>query len=114
MLKRDLKPTNTTLGRRLREARIRAQLTQEALGVAIGLDEGNACIRISRYESGVHTPSIEQTTALAKALGVPTAYLVTEDDRWAALIFRMGSLDAVQMAEVEALIEQLTDNGDDE
>lgn len=107
MLKRDLKPTSTAVGRRLREARIRARLTQDALGVAIGLDEGNACIRISRYESGVHTPSVDQITALAKALGVPPAYLITDDDRLAALILDLQSLDGPQLARVEELLDEL-------
>ena len=81
MLKNSLKPTRGTVGKRLREARVAATLTQDALGVAIGLDEGPACIRISRYESGVHHPNLETLFLLAEALRVPPAFLVTEDDR---------------------------------
>ena len=92
MLKTGLKPTGSVFGKRLREARMRADLTQDALGVAIGLDEGPACIRISRYESGVHSPSLDVLWELAKALGVPPAYLVTEDDRLAQAILRIHAL----------------------
>lgn len=92
MLKKGLKPTAGTFGKRLREARLAAGLTQDALGVAIGLDEGPACIRISRYESGVHSPSLDVLWQLADALKVPPAYLVTEDDRLAQAIVRLHSL----------------------
>jgi len=107
MLKRDLKPTSTTFGRRLRDARIRARLTQEALGVAIALDEGNACIRISRYESGVHAPPLNVIMALAIALSVPPAYLVTDDDRLASMILDLQKLDDAQLSQVEALVDDL-------
>lgn len=92
MLKRGLKPTAGTFGKRLREARLRAGLTQDALGVAIGLDEGPACIRISRYESGVHNPSLDVVWQLAEALQVPPAFLVTEDDRLARAVLSLYGL----------------------
>lgn len=92
MLKKGLKPAAGTLGRRLREARLSAGLTQDALGVAIGLDEGPACIRISRYESGVHQPGLEVLSQLAVALNVPTAFLVTADDQLAQAILYLSRL----------------------
>jgi len=107
MLKRDLKPTRTIFGKRLREARVRARLTQEGLGVAIGLDEGNACIRISRYESGVHAPPLDVVVALAQALSVPPAYLLTTDDRLASMMLGLCRLDDAQLSQVETLIDDL-------
>ena len=92
MLKKGLKPAAGTLGRRLREARLSAGLTQDALGVAIGLDEGPACIRISRYESGVHQPGLEVLSQLAVALNVPPAFLVTENDQLAQAILYLSRL----------------------
>lgn len=92
MLKKGLKPAAGTLGRRLRAARLSAGLTQDALGVAIGLDEGPACIRISRYESGVHQPGLEVLSQLAVALNVPSAFLVTEDDQLAQAILYLSRL----------------------
>lgn len=89
MLKRRLKPAVGTFGKRLREARLLAGLTQDALGVAIGLDEGSACIRISRYESGVHSPGLDVLSQLAKTLDVPSAFLVTEDDQLAQAILHL-------------------------
>ena len=104
MLKKGLKPTTSAFGKRLREARLRAGLTQDALGVAIGLDEGPACIRISRYESGVHNPSLEVLWALAEALQVPPAFLVTEDDRLAHVTLRLYQLSKVDPRQLDALL----------
>lgn len=95
MVKRGLKPTAGIFGKRLREARLAAGLTQDALGVAIGLDEGPACIRISRYESGVHSPRLEVLWQLAEALEIPPAFLVTEDDRLAQAMVRLHHLTKV-------------------
>ena len=109
MLRRKLKPSSTVFGRRLRDARLAAELTQETLGVAIGIDEGNAAIRISRYESGVHAPAIEQLADIARVLNVPPGYLVTDDDRWATLLLRLNALNSAQWQQVDALIDQLND-----
>lgn len=108
MLKTVLKPTSTIFGKRLREARLQAGLTQDGLGVAIGLDEGRACIRISRYESGVHNPSLEVLWELAKALDVPAAYLVTEDDQLAQTILRIHQFGSQQRSELDQVIANLT------
>lgn len=104
MLKKGLKPTTNALGKRLREARLRAGMTQDALGVAIGLDEGPACIRISRYESGVHHPSLEVLSQLAEALRVPPAFLVTEDDRLADTILRLYQLSNDDLRQLDAVL----------
>lgn len=101
MIKKGLKPTSGIFGKRLREARLRAGITQDALGVAIGLDEGPACIRISRYESGIHCPRLEVVWQLATALQVPAAYLVTEDDALARLILCLHGLEQKELGQVE-------------
>ena len=101
MLKKGLKPTSGAFGKRLREARLRAGMTQDALGVAIGLDEGPACIRISRYESGVHHPSLDVLWQLAEALQVPPAFFVTEDDRLAEMILRVFRLSRSEPQRLE-------------
>lgn len=103
MLRKGLKPTTGAFGKRLREARLCAGMTQDALGVAIGLDEGPACIRISRYESGVHNPSLDVLWQLAEALQVPPAFLVTEDDRLAHAILRLYQLSKVDPRQLDAV-----------
>jgi transcriptional regulator with XRE-family HTH domain len=81
-----LASSKSLFGRRLREARLRAGIAQDKLGVMIGLDEGCSSARISRYESGVHEPSLLIGQLLAKVLHLPTAYFYTEDDSLAELI----------------------------
>lgn len=44
--------------KRFKEARKAKQLTQEKLGILIGLDEFVASTRINRYEKGVHLPDL--------------------------------------------------------
>lgn len=107
MLRHDLRPAATTIGRRIREARVRAGMTQEELGVAIGLDEGPASARISRYESGVHFPSSQLIQPLADALAVPAAYLVAENDRIASMMIDLHKLNEEQLSRVEELVGEL-------
>ena len=73
-------------GLRLREARLRLGTPQDRLGTMIGIDEGTASARISRYETGVHAAPYEIAVKLAKVLHVPTAYLFCEDDDLAELL----------------------------
>lgn len=83
---------------------MRAGLTQDALGVAIGLDEGPACIRISRYESGVHLPSLDVLWELAKALDIPAAFLVTEDDQMAQWLLEIHDLSRAEKKRLGAFL----------
>ncbi len=81
-------------GRRLREARLRADIPQDKLGVKIGLDEGSASARMSRYECGIHEPPYEVAEQIAKALKVPAAYFYCSDDRLAELMLIYFSASA--------------------
>ena len=86
----------STLGRRLRQARERAQLPQDRLGVLAGLEESSSSARISRYESGIHEPPALFAQALARVLGVPVAYLYCEDDRLAEIILAYSGMSEAQ------------------
>lgn len=83
---------NSVFGRRLREARLRAGIAQERLGVMIGLDEGSSSARMSRYENGIHEPPLLTIQLLAKALRIPAAYFYAEDDSLAELILMFGQM----------------------
>ncbi|MCV5275646.1 helix-turn-helix domain-containing protein, partial [Escherichia coli] len=48
---------------RLKAARLRANLTQEQLGVRAGIAEDTACSRLSQYESGTHKPTFKMVCA---------------------------------------------------
>lgn len=70
----------TIFTKRFKEARKAKKLTQEQLGLAIGLDEFVASTRINRYERGIHQPDFQILTAIAKRLDVPAAYFFADDD----------------------------------
>ena len=63
-----------TFGRRLRETRIKAALSQSELEEISGIPKA----RLSRYENGHVAPSIQTLERLAKALGVSEASLLDD------------------------------------
>jgi transcriptional regulator with XRE-family HTH domain len=78
--------TPFVFGRRLREARLRAGIAQDRLGIMIGLDEGCSSARMSRYENSVHEPSFPVIESIARALGLPVAYFFCDDDKLAEIM----------------------------
>lgn len=92
MPSRRIPSNSSTVGTRLRQARERAGLPQDRLGVLAGLEESSSSARISRYESGVHEPPLSFTEALAKVLGVPAAFFYCKDDRLAEIILLYAEL----------------------
>lgn len=73
---------------RLKAARLRADLTQEKLGVLAGIEEATARSRVSQYESGIHRPTFEMMCAFAKILKVPECYFYTVDDDFSEIIIK--------------------------
>jgi len=71
----DQEGTFMLLGDRVRELRKEHGWSQGELGTRIGTDAG----RISRYEGGKITPSLEALVRLADVLEVSVDYLVRED-----------------------------------
>lgn len=82
--------------RRLKEARLRRQLSQKDLGIQAGLDPFVASTRINRYELGVHEPDMATIERLATALAVPMAYLFADDERLARMILAFEQLPAAE------------------
>lgn len=68
-----------TFTKRFKQARQAKKLTQEKLGIAIGLDEFVASTRINRYEKGIHLPDLVTLERIATVLGVPPAYFFADD-----------------------------------
>lgn len=97
-------PPATLLGRRLRDARLRVGMPQDKLGVAIGIDEGAASARISRYETGVHEPSASISNRIAQVLGVLPPYLYCEDDDLAAVILAWSKLSELDRRRVRDFV----------
>jgi transcriptional regulator with XRE-family HTH domain len=67
--------------------------------------------RVNQYERGVHEPRAETVQKLAEALGVPAAFLYTEDEMLAKLLLRWNSLSKAQKRDLVKLAEQPTSVG---
>jgi transcriptional regulator with XRE-family HTH domain len=100
-------PPANLFGRRLREARTRAGLPQDKLGVSIGLDEESSSARISRYETGIHEPPFDTAASLAFVLGVPVAYFYCDDDKLATLLVQYGALSNADREKIGNLAAEL-------
>ena len=77
---------------RLKQARIKAGLTQQELGVLAGIDADNASAKMNQYEQGVHIPKFPRLQDLASALKVPTAYFYAESDELAEFLYAYQKL----------------------
>lgn len=97
---------NSPLPARLRSARKAANLTQQELGIRIGMDPNTASARINQYEKDRHSPGIQTAKRLAEELGVPLPYLFCEDDLLAELICK---IDRMSQADKKALLKILAD-----
>ena len=82
----------STLAKRLKEARLRAGLSQERLGVLAGIDEMTASARMNQYERGKHAPDWLTVQRLATVLQVPVAYFYADDDAAAELLLAFYAL----------------------
>lgn len=82
--------------KRLRIAREFADISQEALAVAVGVSEETGSSRISHYEHGRHRPKFELVCQLAKALNVPEGYFYTLDDSFAEAMLKLYAGEIVQ------------------
>lgn len=78
--------------KRLKEARLRAGLSQEKLGILAGIDEASASARMNQYEKGKHTPDFATVEKFAKVLKIPTPYFYTDDDLLAEIIISYSIL----------------------
>jgi transcriptional regulator with XRE-family HTH domain len=90
----------SVVARRLKEARMRAGLSQGQLGVEAGMDKFSASARISQYEHGKHTPDLQTLTRLASVLRMPVPYFYCEDLELAELIAKFSALGKAQRRKV--------------
>ncbi len=94
-------------GRRLKSARQSMGLSQDKLGVLLGLDEQTASARISRYENGIHEPPLKTAHSIAVTLGVPLAYLYCDDNRLAELILQCSKFTEDHWQSLDSFIQSL-------
>ncbi|KWH21827.1 transcriptional regulator [Burkholderia cepacia] len=107
-------PSDTAIpsvfAKRLKQARLRSGLTQEQLGIQAGIDEFSASARVNQYEKGKHTPTLQTSQRLARAMLVPTSFLYEDDDLLANLLAIAGRLSKEKkralIASAEALAQE--------
>lgn len=91
-------------GARLQAARKAAGLTQQQLGLDIGLEIDVAATRINRYERAVHDPDSETAEKLASRLGLPLAYFYSDSEALAEAVLTFARLPPnKQLKALEAL-----------
>lgn len=64
---------------RLKEARLKANLSQRTLGIMVGFDPASASSRMNHYEKGRHLPDIDALRRMAEKLNVPLNYFFCDD-----------------------------------
>jgi len=84
------------VAKRLKEARLRAGVSQKQLGIRAGIDEFTASARINQYERGKHMPDLQTLTRLADVLYVPVPYFYCQDTELADVIVRFAALSKAQ------------------
>lgn len=79
----------SVFAKRLKEARTRAGLSQEKLGVLAGIDEMSSSSRMNQYEKAKHEPDFSMVERIAKVLNVPESYFYAKDDEaaWLLVVF---------------------------
>lgn len=73
------------LAHRLKQARLRAGLSQEKLGKLSGIDPMSASARMNQYERGKHSPDYQLMCRVAEILQMPVSWFYTEDEEQARL-----------------------------
>jgi transcriptional regulator with XRE-family HTH domain len=94
----------SVVAKRLKEARIRAGISQKQLGIQADIDEFSASARINQYERGKHEPDLRTLTRLASVLDVPVAYFYCDDAELAQVILRFARLRRADRKKVLALL----------
>jgi len=78
--------TDIPIAKRLKEARLAANISQKKLGIAAGMDQFAASARMNQYERGKHIPDYSTLKRIAAVLGVPVACFYADDDSLAEII----------------------------
>jgi transcriptional regulator with XRE-family HTH domain len=89
--------------KRLKEARLKAGLSQEQLGVLIGIEEASASSRMNHYEKGRHEPDFSAIERMASVLKTSESFFFEKDDKIAQLIFkihRMQTADRIRIIDL--------------
>lgn len=92
---------------RLKAIRKTKQISQEKLGLLIGLDEFVASTRINRYEKGIHTVDANTAERIAKALDEPLSFFYAETEEIAELNRLFYHLDSEKQQKILVIAREL-------
>ncbi|MGC1522744.1 MAG: helix-turn-helix transcriptional regulator [Steroidobacteraceae bacterium] len=95
------------VAKRLKEARLRAGISQKQLGIRAGIDEFSASARINQYERGKHMPDLLTLTRLAAVMEVSVPYFYCQDVDLADVILKFSTLGKAQRRRLLGLVEEL-------
>ena len=91
---------------RLKQARIKRELSQRSLGIAAGIDIASASARMNQYERAKHVPDYETLCRLALVLNVPVPFFYANDAE-AELLLNMALLSKEQQMLVRNLVKRI-------
>ena len=97
----------STLSTRLKQARLRARLSQEELGIRIGLEPASARTRMNRYEVGRRVPGFELIQRIAAELGLPATFFYAATDDEAELLAQYHQFDQADKERVLTFIKTI-------
>jgi transcriptional regulator with XRE-family HTH domain len=100
----------SVLAKRIKQARIRAGLSQERLGLDAGLDEMSASTRMNRYELGKRVPAPDLVERLSEVLCVPAAYFYAVEDDEAELLIKFSKLRADERMQLMERLNELLES----
>ncbi len=82
--------------KRLKVARLQADISQKKLGIAAGIDPFVSSSRMNHYEKGTHHPLYDTASRIAGVLNVPTSYFYEADDTLAEIILVAGAMSTAE------------------
>jgi transcriptional regulator with XRE-family HTH domain len=88
----------SVFGKRLRDARLAAKLSQEQLGLRAGLEVESASARMNRYERGTRAPTVELVGRIGCVLNLPVSYFYAADDNEAILVAKFHRMSEIERA----------------
>lgn len=85
-------------------------LSQQKLGLLLGMDHNTASARMNQYERGKHQPDYLSLSRIAVVLEVPVAYFFCEDSTMATLVCRYYKLAEKTKMKIKSLLEIVDEN----
>lgn len=91
------------IGDKIRNIRMKRDMTQKELGLAIGFNERTADVRMAQYESSTRVPKQAVIVKIAEALSVNPDYLMAPAiDKTEDIIHALIYLDELNQLKMEA------------